>query len=106
MRSSVALVLVAGSCALGCSPSWALTRTGVVADARAADCDVRLLTLPPEGAYEEIGILDQSGHGDIRNAGAFLASVRPHVCAAGGNAIVPRMSATAQYMGGTVLLLR
>lgn len=89
----------------GCSPSWALTRTGALADARAADCEVRLLTTAPEGDYEEIGILDQSGHGDIRNAGEFLASVRSHVCAAGGNAIIPRLSGTGQYMGGTVLTL-
>ena len=104
LLSSAALGIA--SFVAGCSPSWALTRTSALADARAADCEVRLLTAAPEGEYDEIGILDQSGHGDIRNAGDFLASVRSHVCAAGGNAIVPRLSGTAQYMGGTVLSLR
>ena len=97
------LALGLGCALAACSPSWALTRTGLVADARAADCEVRLLSAAPDGGYDEVGILDQSGQGDIRNAGAFLASVRRHVCAGGGNAIVPRISDTGQYMGGTVL---
>lgn len=60
----------------------------------------------PESGYTEIGILDQSGHGDIRTASDFESSVRSHVCAAGGDAIVARLSGTGQYMGGTVLVRR
>lgn len=89
----------------GCSASFSFTPTGTTAPARAEDCNVQLLPARPDQPHRQLGVLDQSGHGDIRNAGEFLRAVRAQVCAAGGNGIIPRLSGTGQYMGGTVVEL-
>ncbi len=104
--SHLIAVTAAAFLVAGCSPGWAFTQTGPAAPTRPTSCQVRLLTTAPDQPYVELGILDQDGHGDIRNAGDFLQSVRPHVCRAGGNAIVVRTSGTGQYMGGAVLNLQ
>ena len=87
----------------GCSAGFAFTQTGPDRLARDSGCRVRLITSTPGQPFTELGVLDQSGPGDIRNAGEFLRAVSAQICAAGGNGIIVRTSDTGQYMGGTVV---
>jgi len=72
-----------------------------------ADCDFRVINLPPSGDFEEIGTLTHNDgeYGD-QTPYEFKVSIRADVCRAGGDLVVTEVNGHGLYVRGTVLKQR
>jgi hypothetical protein len=107
MRRLVAALLLVDLLTAGCAGHYIYARTGeVVPPPKPQGCTFVLLDVPPEQAFDEIGVLAPRDieYGDMAGgATPFKETVGDQVCAAGGDAVVVERDYTGRYIRGTVI---
>ncbi|MCI0569828.1 MAG: hypothetical protein L0Y66_03685 [Myxococcaceae bacterium] len=97
------------SCALAPPPlTWTKT-TSIHTEARDEECSFDILTVRPDRAFDELGIIDVQRGGftePLKTAGEFRSSAHPYVCAAGGDAVLAEVNGLGIYVRGTVIRYR
>jgi hypothetical protein len=106
LRGALALVFVALVPA-GCAGHYIYGRTGdVIPPAKPPGCVFSLLDVPPQQAFDEVGVLAPKDveFGDMAGGAVpFKEAVADQVCAAGGDAVVVERDFTGRYIRGTVI---
>jgi hypothetical protein len=99
-----ARVVLAGVClsALGCVSSGRYTQTGPAQVPKAEGCPVQVLTTTPAEPYVEIGVIDVTAQAPT-TIERFRKMATPHVCKAGGDAVIALANGAGYYIKGTVL---
>jgi hypothetical protein len=106
MNLRLRFALLAPGLLLGGCYSWNFTpTTSARAQAKPPDCALEILTTAPARPYDELGILDNKGT-NVYTADHFIELVRPHACAAGGDAVLTFVNSEGLYIKGTVLRFR
>ncbi len=98
--AAAALAVVIGGCG---SIQYTYTATSTAQGPAKPDCDFQVLATPPEaGEYEEIGFVEPVDRRPTDQVGEFKMLVRPHVCQAGGDAVLGELN-RGTYVRGVVL---
>jgi hypothetical protein len=91
----------------GCAGTYVYGPTGdVEAQAKPPGCTFTLLDLPPQQAFDEIGVLAPQDieYGDMAGGPTpFKEAVAEQVCKVGGDAVVVERDGTGRYIRGTVI---
>lgn len=97
-------LLLVASCfwMVACGPSARYTHTGQRHQPKEEDCPIQVFTALPSPEYAEIGVIDvnQFPPTDIQR---FKKMATPHVCKAGGDAVLAFANGNGLYIKGTVL---
>lgn len=85
--------------------SATLTQTGPRFAPREENCQFQVFTTPPGYGFIEIGTIDMelNGFSSPRSIAALIEDVRPHVCQAGGDAVVAYANGYGIYIKASVL---
>lgn len=75
---------------------------------RGASCEFRVLTAVPNEKFQELGVLELNAglysKGEwTTSTSQFKEHARPHVCKAGGDAIIGIVNGYGYYVKGTVI---
>lgn len=81
------------------------TTQQVATTPKPANCDFRVVNLPPSGDFDEIATLDFV-YDPAHDPEDFKRSVRDKVCSVGGDVVVSEINGNGLYVRGTVLRLR
>lgn len=105
IRISVVAALV--FLVVGCGTTN-LALTGQPVRPRPPNCDFAVYTAQvPPGQFAEIGMIDVThgayGSNVYRDIGDFKKEIAPHVCKAGGDAVVAMANGLGMWIKGTVL---
>ena len=106
MNKGLPIVLVAMA---GCGGSYRYAQTtSVTAPAKPETCSFDVLSTRPDRPYDELGVLDFSGDqmAVAKSVTSFRDRVRPHVCGAGGDAVLAEVNGVGYYVRGTVIRYR
>jgi len=66
-------------------------------------CPIEILTAPPTGNYEEVGVLDYYNGKEPKTVDAFKKAVHEKACQAGGDAVIATANDKGQYTRGSVI---
>jgi hypothetical protein len=89
-----------------CAPTR-LTATGPSAPPQDGPCSFELLTVPPSGAYVEVGVVETQlgnyGSNAFSTLSDFKKEIAADVCRAGGDAAVAHANDAGIYVRATIL---
>ena len=100
---TVSLSLLAALTLMGCGgPVYVFTGTATPQAPKPADCDFRVVvTEPPAGSFEELGVLDARRTPSNR-LDRFKEHARATVCQAGGDLVLAQANGYGYYVKGIV----
>ena len=101
-RSLASMICLAAIGCAGMASADRYAQTGPKREAKPANCEYQLLTTVPARAYEELGIVD-AYQSQTRDTAVFVDGMRPHVCAAGGDAAIAEKAGNGYYIKATVI---
>lgn len=90
----------------GCGPVSTFTVRDNACPARPEGCEVTVITSRPEREYVVMGVLDLEAFNTQRlprDEETFRALVRPAVCEAGGDGVIPGITGDGRYIQATVV---
>jgi hypothetical protein len=102
----VAVVLTVACGLTACGPAFRLTLSTTSSTeplrAKPPGCEFRVVNIPPQGPYEEIGTLTRASWA-TNDPVAFKNAVAGDVCRIGGDVVVTEVNGDGIYVRGTVL---
>lgn len=102
MRCTLLLALALTACGPGIRYTPAVA--GDTSAARASDCALEVLTMPPTRSFVEIGTFDVMDHRlRAQSLDELLANLRAKACEVGADAILARRDGEGVYIGATAL---